>query len=119
MNRSLARFLLLVVLVGNLGPLLLAATAQPHACCVRKPLHRCHDFPASEAEKILIRDASCCDHSCGRAVVTALWAHTQTRGYAWLALNVDRFLIPSRPTLRRTADLSVRSPRAPPHSSIA
>ena len=44
MHRLTARLLLLFALVGNLVPLALAAgAAPPHACCLRKGVHRCQD----------------------------------------------------------------------------
>jgi hypothetical protein len=120
MHRLIARFLVLVALVGNFAPLALAAVAPPsHACCVRKAVHHCHDSAISEAEQLLIRSASCCQHDCCRAVTTAQWAHAQPRAAAGFAQNVEAHLGQSNPASLDTTRFSFQSTRAPPHLSVA
>jgi hypothetical protein len=117
MHRLIARSLLLVVFVGNFGPLTLAATAAPHACCVRK-VHRCHDSPAieqsSQANQLVIRAVRCCNHDCCRAVTTARWAHAQPPMANSLAQNVEGYLGQSSPVLPNTEVSRFQSTRAPP-----
>ncbi|HZZ17574.1 MAG TPA: hypothetical protein VFE08_16625, partial [Candidatus Sulfotelmatobacter sp.] len=77
MHRLVAKFLLLFALVGNLTPLARAVTsAPPHACCIRKAVHSCHDSLSSQKD-LYIRDAACCNNGSGRSVITARWAHAQ------------------------------------------
>jgi hypothetical protein len=124
MHRLIARFLLLVALVGNLAPLALAAAASPpHACCVRKAVHHCHDSVASdqiqEAGQPVIRGTSCCNHDCCRALTTSRWAQAQQPTATSFAQNVEAYLGQSIPVSPTTAVSSFQSTRAPPHISIA
>ena len=120
-KRLIAKFLLLVALVGNLGPLVLAATAAPHACCIRKAVHHCHDSLASQSEtgQLAIREASNCNHDCCRAVTTARWAHAQRSIAASLVQNVEAYLGQPNPASSTTELSRFQSTRAPPHFSIA
>jgi hypothetical protein len=119
MHRLIAKFLLLVALVGNLAPLALAATAAPlHACCVRKAVHRCHDSLASEqvseTAQLVFRDAGGCNHDCCRAVTTTRWAHAQSRASASCVRNVEAYLGQSS-KVPSNAEVSRFQPtRAPP-----
>ena len=120
MNRLIARFLLLVALVGNFAPLALAAAAPPpHACCVRKAAHHCHDSVASQSDELVIRNSDCCSQDCRRAVTTARWAHAQPRAAAGFALNVEAYLGQSIPVSPDFKVFGFQSTRAPPHLSIA
>jgi hypothetical protein len=115
MHRLTARLLLLFVLLGSLAPLALAVTAPPpHACCLRKGVHHCHDSLASESGQPLIQGASCCHGDCTRALTTAEWAHPQPKLAAFFleANNVRRAA--SRPHSPATASLEFQSTRAPP-----
>jgi len=114
MHRLIARFLLLVALVGNFAPLALAATAAPHACCVRKAAHRCHDSLAAQAGQLVIHDAACCHHDCCRAVTTARWAHAQSPASAPFVQNVEAYLGQSNPVLSNMEVPRFQSTRAPP-----
>jgi hypothetical protein len=121
MHRLIAKFLLLVALVGNLGPLALAATAAPHACCIRKAVHHCHDSLASPSEtgKLVIREAYNCNHDCCRAVTTARWAQAQPSAAASFVQNIEAYLGHSNPVSPSTEPASFQSTRAPPHLSVA
>jgi hypothetical protein len=116
MHRLVARFLLLAALVGNLAPLVLAATAAPHACCVRKAVHRCHDSLSSQSEtgELLLRDAGVCNHDCCRAVTTARWAHAQSSASAAHVQNVEAYLGQSSPVASNIEVSRSQSTRAPP-----
>jgi len=120
MHRWIARYLLLVALVGTFGPLVRAATtAPPHACCVRKALHHCHDSVGAEAEQLEIRDAGCCGNSCNRAVVTLRWAHARCSAATSVAQNVEAYLGQSTAVSPKTKITSFQSTRGPPNTSIA
>jgi hypothetical protein len=118
MHRLIAKFLLLFALVGNFAPLALAATAAPHACCVRKAHHHCHDSlaseQASEAGQLVIRDAACCNHECRRAVTTARWAHAQSPASASFMQTVEACLGQSTPVTPNREVSRLHSTRAPP-----
>ena len=120
MQRLITRFLLLAALLGNFAPLVLAVTAAPHACCVRKAAHRCHDSLASaqvsEARQLIIHAAACCNHDCCRAVTTARWAHAQTSASAPFVQNVEAYLGQSSPVSSNTEISRSQSTRAPPAS---
>jgi len=118
MHRWIARFLMLVALVGTFGPLVRAATAAPpHACCVRKALHRCHDSDL-ETEQLVIRAADCCNNNCGRAVVTSRWAHAPTPGISCTQRS-EPYRSQSSIAAPRTICSHFQSTRAPPYYSIA
>jgi hypothetical protein len=123
MQRLIARFLLLTALVGNLAPLSLAASARPHACCIRKAVHRCHDSGVSEgfseAAQLVIRDSSTCNHDCCRAVTTAQWAHARPTASTSRAQIVEAYLGQSNPASPNTEVFGFQSTRAPPIFSIA
>jgi hypothetical protein len=120
MHRWIARYLLLVALVGTFGPLARAATtAPPHACCVRKALHHCHDSGGLETEQLVIRGTDCCNHECCRAVTSARWAHARPSAAASFAQNVEAYLDRSTPVSPNTEVSSFQSARAPPLFSIA
>ena len=118
MHRLIARLLLLAALLGNLAPLVLAATAAPHACCIRKVAHRCHDSLASkqvtEAGELVIRDAACCNHDCCRAVTTARWAQAQSSASAPFVQNVEAYLGQASPVPSNIEVPRSQSTRAPP-----
>jgi len=119
MHRWIARFLLLVALVGTFGPLALGATtAPPHACCVRKALHHCHDSAGLETEQLVIRDSGCCNNNSSRAVVTIRWAHAPTAGISW-ARRSEPYRNQSSTASPSTIRSHFQSSRAPPYSSIS
>jgi hypothetical protein len=115
-KRLIAKFLLLAALVGNLAPLALAATAAPHTCCIRKAVHHCHDSLASQSEtgRLVIREASNCNHDCCRAVTTARWAQAQPSAAASFVQNIEAYLGQYNPVSPSTEPTSFQSTRAPP-----
>jgi hypothetical protein len=119
MQRLTARFLLLFALVGTFAPLALAATpAPPHTCCLRKGIHQCHSA-APESDQRSIRDTSCCNHDCCRAVTTSQWAHTQPRMTPDFTQIIKARIADSRSDSPTTNLLSSQSTRAPPQISLA
>jgi hypothetical protein len=119
MHRFVAKFLLIFALVGNLAPLGRAVTAAPpHACCVRKAVHSCHDSLSSQKTRS-IRDASCCADRCGRSVLIVRYAHPPRLGSTVFAQNIEIFFIDYNPIVPSTKNSGSRSTRAPPHFSIS
>ena len=119
MQRLIARFLLLVALVGNLAPLALAAAAPPpHACCLRKGVHRCHDSLVSDSvaseSELVIRDSGCCSQDCCHAVKTAQWAHAQPKLAAFFLQPVRVLRAASQSDAPASASAEFQSTRAPP-----
>jgi hypothetical protein len=115
MHRLTAKLLLLFALVGNLAPLALAlTTANPHACCVRKAAHPCHDSAISKANQLDLRDARCCNHDCCRAVTTARWAQAQPSIPACFVHKVAARLGDTTPLAPTTEISRFQSTRAPP-----
>jgi|ERR1700722_1870505 len=120
MPRRIAIHLLLFALLGNLGPMVLAAVApQPHACCVRKTAHKCHDSGAaglaSDSERPVIRDASCCNRNCCRAIALPNWVDARLGTSSVIVLQIadTRVVLPEL-QLPQTASTGFRSTRAPP-----
>jgi hypothetical protein len=111
-----ARLLLCLAFVGNLAPLALAATGAPHACCVRKAVHHCHDSLSSQSEsgQLVIRDAPNCGHDCCRAVTTVRWAHAQPSAAASFVQQVEVYLSLATPASPTTESTSFQPTRAPP-----
>ncbi len=115
MHRLTARLLLFFALVGNLVPLALAATvAPPRACCLRKGVHHCQDSQASENEQLVIRDASCRDRGCVRAVTITQWAHPQSRVAAVFLQAINALLVGTQPNSPGSSSAEFQSSRAPP-----
>lgn len=113
MHRLTARFLLLVTLLGSLGPLAIAASAiSPHACCLRKAAHPCHDSTSSQ---LGIRAAGCCSNS-SPVATTPQWAHSASPPAAFLAFTVEASTASLNPARPNTRALHSSSPRAPPFS---
>jgi hypothetical protein len=119
MRRLIATFLLLVGLVGNLGPLALAVVAPPHACCVRKAIHRCHESIASESGPLIIGNATVCSHRCCGAAGTVSWAKTQPPTAAHHAQDVKPHLGQLYSFPPDTTVCRFQSTRAPPQLSVA
>jgi len=121
MNRLTARLLLLVALVGNFVPLVLAATTNSvPACCRRKSVHHCHGAQNSESQSISVHSRDCCNHDCCRAVTTAQWAHAPRQSARFSANLIARCLSEIDPLVPKAAAVVFHSPRAPPaHPSIA
>jgi hypothetical protein len=114
MHRLTARLLLFFALVGILAPLALAAASAPRACCLRKGVHHCQNSLASESEPLVLRDASCCNHDCRRAVTTPQWAQAQPKLAACLLPTVTARLTGTEPNSPANASAEFQSSRAPP-----
>ncbi|MFZ0951000.1 MAG: hypothetical protein WAN17_01970 [Candidatus Sulfotelmatobacter sp.] len=115
MHRLTARLLLFFALVGNLSPLALAAAATPpHACCLRKAAHHCHDAAVSESGQLVIRDACCCNHDCGRATISTQWAHPESQAAAFFLQAISARVAATQPDSPAAAPAEFQSTRAPP-----
>lgn len=115
MHRLIARLLLFIALAGNLLPLALAAASPPpRVCCLRKAVHHCQNSLASDSEQLVIRDATCCNHDCCRAVTTAQWAHPQPKPAAFFLPTVTVPLTRTEPNSPANASAEFQSSRAPP-----
>ncbi|MHB8216682.1 MAG: hypothetical protein ACYDDS_11430 [Candidatus Sulfotelmatobacter sp.] len=119
MHRLTARLLLLFALVGKLAPLTLAVTAPPHACCVRKAAHHCHDSTAPESDQLVIRTAPCCNSNCGRAVITVRWASPPPPANGFCALKLEHHFSPRDLIFPNTNNSRTQSTRAPPYLSLS
>lgn len=79
MNLRIAKFLLLLTVMGTLAPAALAIAAPAtHACCRRKSVHRCRESASTTADRSVLRSADCCNHDCCRGVTAARWAYTHS-----------------------------------------
>jgi hypothetical protein len=115
MHRLTAKLLLFLALVGNLAPPALAATAAPpHACCVRRAVHHCHDSVVSESYQFVIRDAGYCNHDCCRAATSARSAQAQPTAFTPFENKVEAYLGHSSPLSPNTEVSCFQSTRAPP-----
>jgi hypothetical protein len=114
MHRLIARLLLFMALAGNLLPLALAMSPPPSVCCLRKGVHHCQNSLGSESEQLAIRDASCCNHDCRRAVTTAQWAHPQPKLAAFFVPTITASLTGTEPNCTANGSAEFQSSRAPP-----
>src|SRR5579871_1743618 len=118
MQRLTARILLLFALAGTFVPVgMQALAAPPHACCLRKAIHRCHTPGASQDP--VASDAGCCNHDCCRAVTTAQWANLEASHNSSATLRAEHYETVSRTSAPTKELLSSRSSRAPPHFPAA
>lgn len=119
MYRLTAKFLLLFALAGTFAPLALAAaSATPHACCLRMAAHQCHR-PRLESGQRTIHDASCCNHDWRRAVTKSQWACPQPRTASAIARDIEACIDESHAGTPPSPRFSSQSTRAPPPASIA
>jgi len=117
MHRRIAKFLLLFALVGNLVPLALAIYAPaPHACCLRKTVHSCHERTTSGSDQLVLRLGDCCNHECCRAVTTDRWAQTAPPVKNYYVWKVGSRLSSRSTSFPDTDLIGFQSSRAPPHS---
>ncbi|HKF02019.1 MAG TPA: hypothetical protein VKB49_06875 [Candidatus Sulfotelmatobacter sp.] len=118
MQRLTARLLLFFALAGTFVPVAMQAlAAPPHACCLRKAVHRCHTPGASQDP--VARDAGCCHHDCSRAVTTAQWANLEASQNSSATLRAAHHETASRTSAPTKELLSSRSTRGPPQFPIA
>jgi hypothetical protein len=126
MQRTVARFLVLVLLVGMFGPLALAVATPTSAAahCQRqpapeKPHHHCHEGMAGSAETsappAALKNNTCCvNHECCRPLVRSQWAHFSA-SLVPLGITVAGALPAQPSSAAPRADLrSYSSVRAPP-----
>ncbi|MFZ0320186.1 MAG: hypothetical protein WAL56_13775 [Candidatus Sulfotelmatobacter sp.] len=117
--RRIAGLLLLTLLASNLGPLAPAGTAaSPHACCLRKAVHRCHDSAEglSDAAEFVIRDGTCCGHGCCRAFVVIQCAYRQPESAAFFLGTISARMARAQEFSIAIAYAKFQSSRAPPAS---
>lgn len=95
MNRTIARLLLIFMLVSIIAPLALAISAEPvHACCLRSAEHHCGASATSTTEDHAFNAVpTCCDHNCCRPLVRSV--HANLKVLPW----THRFSISAGPTL--------------------
>jgi hypothetical protein len=113
MDRWIARFLLVLSLVGVLTPAGLALAAPPaHACCARKTMH-CHT--PHEAQ---FQTPGCCGHECCRSLTASQFAE-QSPVIASLVSQDAAALNVALPTVALGGEIdSSHSGRAPPVSFL-
>jgi len=115
MRRLTAQLVLLFALLGNSAPIALAATAQPpHACCVRKAVHPCHGAALSKSDQPVVRDASCCNHNCCRALTVTQRAQPLALVAASFTLVSETHVGQSQPVFSNVGVFGFESTRAPP-----
>ena len=120
MQRITARFLLLIALVGTMVPVAMQAKATPpHACCVRKGSHHCHESGQAPSEQPVFADVGCCNHNCCRAVTSSQWAHPQPSLSPLSTADSGGCANPAQPDKQVSASSSLLRSRAPPASLLA
>jgi len=109
MQRWVARLLLILLLVGVLAPVGLAATApEPHACCKRRTIH-----DASPQGMEFHAPPGCCNHNCCRSLKVSQWTELGPAAASCkLSTTTRRSAVPPG-HLTYIAD-SAHSGRAPP-----
>jgi hypothetical protein len=110
MQRWTARLLLILLLVGVLAPVGLAATAsEPHACCKRHPMH---DAAPSGMEFHV--PPGCCNHDCCRSLTVSHWADLGPVTHASCKFSITLHRSAVRLVHLTSAVDSAHSGRAPP-----
>ncbi len=119
MRRLTARLLLLAALVGTFIPLALAAaSAPPHACCLRKTAHRCHGYAVAPAEHLSIAAIDCCSRDGRRAVTTSQWASPEPSATAFSTHACQSFDAEANSTPTAADFQGLVPARAPPLLSL-
>jgi hypothetical protein len=114
MYRLIARLLLLVALLGNIGPAALAAASQAHACCVRKAVHSCHRPALAGTGALVMRGVNCCNQACGRAVTSVRWAAATPQGRDFLNPEIESYVGLLKLGQESTESFRSSPARAPP-----
>jgi hypothetical protein len=114
MHRLIARLLVLVALLGNVGPAALAAASQAHACCVRKAVHSCHRPLLAGSAVLVVKAADCCNQGCGRAVISLRWTATPLQGRDSLAPKIESHFDLLDLGSESIESFRLSRPRAPP-----
>jgi len=117
MQRTTARFLLLITLLGTIIPMAMQAkAAPPRACCLRKGPHHCHETSQQQSEQPVLQDAGCCNHDCCRAVTSSQWAHPLPSSAAATVQDTTSHDISDQPDGPLSVSSSLLRSRAPPAS---
>jgi hypothetical protein len=120
MQRLTARLLLLIALTGTFVPLALqAAAAPPHACCLRKAMHRCHEATAADRREPVAVAPGCCQHNCFRGVTTSQYAHPEAPVVGVFARDGQKHDSDFQPAIADFEFRSTQSTRAPPQFVLA
>jgi hypothetical protein len=115
MRRLTARLLLGLAILGNLAPMVWAATTDPHlVCCVRNAVHHCHVFEGRESEKTSLRAADCCNRDCRLAVTTVQWALARSPMRTASAQDAEARTATSYSGIPTSRSYWLQSTRAPP-----
>jgi hypothetical protein len=115
LRASIATFLLLLAVIGNLAPVALAISAPPpHACCLRKNVHHCRDSAISDPGQASIYDTGCCNRNFGRATVAPHWAHSRAHCASFSLQAINARVLSSHSDSPSTTANNFPSTRAPP-----
>lgn len=123
MYRLTARLVLMLTLVAAFAPIVVAASARPHACCVRKS-KQCHDkdmagmshhsMPEHDNSAVSFESSGCAQHSCCRALTVGQSAAPAVMRSAIIRADLGRIAFASQPYLFSSGAQSLHSGRAPP-----
>lgn len=120
MQRLTARLLLLICVAGSFVPLALQASAiPPHACCLRKAMHRCHEAAAADRHEPVASAPGGCHHNCYRGVTTSQSAHPEPPVGGWFAPDTQNHDSDFQSAIPDFNFLSAQSTRAPPQFILA
>lgn len=120
MQRLVARFLLLTMVVGLLAPFALAIPRSAPSCCVRKPMHPCHGgmmgmASSDESEHVFHAGAQCCpDHRCCRSLTVSQKAYPRPFAAAHTIAQANAVVPGLDPEFRSSESSAFHSVRAPP-----
>lgn len=111
MRYMTARLLLVLLLVGTIAPVALAISVdQPHACCMRKPMHD-QGSRNLEVQNVDSEHSNCCP-----PVTTAHWADLDSRIKSNLRPPLAYLPPDSHPVFRSNYENTLRPVRGPPVS---
>ena len=117
MQRLTARLLLLLALAGTFVPTVMQALAPPpHACCLRKSMHRCHTMGTNDP---IVRSSECCPQQSTRAVTTSQWAHAQDAAISTASCDITKLERVPYTLITNRALPGADSSRAPPDALTA
>lgn len=112
MQRTIARLLLILSVLGTAAPIALQAlSTNPHACCLRKAAHQCH---AQSTTDVAVHSPSCCTQDCCRAVRTSQFARVQPARTTTAARALTPHMNSPKHILVIATYSFSRTPRAPP-----
>lgn len=120
MQRLVARFLLLTIVVGLLAPFALAIPRSTPSCCLRKPMHPCHGgmmamASSDESGHAFRAGAQCCqDHRCCRSLMVSQKAHPRPFAAAQTIAQANAVVPELASDFRSAETVFFHSVRAPP-----